>query len=273
MRHSTHLISSSALGLALAVTLVALGNVVVAESASAQPRPGASGSASRPTARPAQGQPRQATPATRTQHTRRQATAAPQAAANRTRAGQRNAQARSATGDTRRYGVNFGGPPQLSAWPGWNRGLRPATAAPAPQRARQTPSGRRVAFQLHRSTAASATTVRPGGPPSVYRSAPTQRRAVANQTRATQRASSGRAAVGDGRRNAVNLGTASPVTTWSGWNRAVNVLSPAATPQRTRQSNGGRQVTFRESRPSVESRASVELQRLRRDPAGNIITP
>ncbi len=240
MRQFTHLISSSALGLALAVALVALGNVVVTEPASAQPRPSASGSASRPTARPAQGQPRQATPATRTEHTRRQATAAPQAAANRPRAGQRNAQARSATGDTRRYGVNLGNTGSALNWSNWNRGLRPATAAPAPQRIRQARSGRTVAFQLYRSTAASATTVRPGGPPSVYRSAP------------TQRASSGRAAVGDGRRNAVNLGTASPVTTWSGWNRAVNVLSPATTPQRTRQSNGGRQVTFRESRARGE---------------------
>lgn len=267
MRHLSRLISSSAVGFALTVTLIAVGTVVVPESASAQPRPAAAGPASRPHARPAQGQPRQATPATRTQMVRRQATTPQQASANRARAGHRNAQARSATGDTRRHGVNLGNTGSALNWSNWNRGTRPATAAPAPQRARQSRSGRTVAFRLHRSTAASATTARPGAPPAVYRSAPTQRRAVANQARATQRASSGRAAVGDGRRNAVNLGTASPVTTWSGWNRAVNVLDPAAAPARTRQSGGGRQVTFR------ESRASVELQRLRRDQAGNIIVP
>ncbi len=179
----------------------------------------------------------------------------------------RNNQARSATGDSRRRAVNLGSTSPLN-WSTWNRATRPATsAATAPQRTRQTGSGRTVAFREHRSTAASASTARPGPKPSVYRSAPTQRRAVANQARATQRTTSGRAAVGDGRRNAVNLGTASPVSTWSGWNRAVNTLQPAANASRTRQSGGGRQVTFR------ESRASVELTRLRRDAAGNIINP
>jgi hypothetical protein len=262
MRHVTHLLS-----LALAVALVALGNIVVIESASAQPRPSASGSGARPPARPAQAQPGRATTPPRTQQVRRQGTAPPQAAANRTRLGQRSAQARSATGDTRRYGVNLGNTGSPLNWSTWNRATRPATAAPAPQRARQSRSGKTVAFRLHRSTAASATAARPATGASVYRSAPTQRRAVANQARTTQRASSGRAVIGDGRRNAVNLGTASPVSTWSGWNRAVNVLAPAATPARTRQDGGGRQVTFR------EARASVELTRLRRDAAGNLITP
>lgn len=164
MTHSTRL-----LALTLAVALVALGNSVVIESASAQARPPPSGSA----ARPAKTQP-----------------------------------------------------------------------AHAPE---------------HRSTAASATSARPSRAPSVYRSTPTQRHAVANQSRATQRAASGRAAVGDGRRNAVNLGTASPVSTWSGWNRAQSALAPAGNAPRTRQSRGGRQVTFR------DARASVELLRLRRD--------
>jgi hypothetical protein len=154
--------------------------------------------------------------------------------------------------------VNLGSTSPLN-WATWNQATRPATAASAPQRARQSRSGRTVAFRENRSTGASAASARPGPAPSVYRSAPTQRHAVANQARAMQRAGSGRAAVGDGRRNAVNLGTASPVSTWSGWNRAQSVLAPAGNALRTRQSRGGRQVTFR------DARASVESLRLRRD--------
>ncbi len=246
MRHRTHLIS-----VPLALALVAPGNFVTTESASAQPRPPAAGSAARQHARPAQAQPARATSPARTPSARRQGTAPPRTAANRTRAGERNAQSRSATGDARRRAVNFGNTSPLN-WATWNKATRPVTAAPATQRARQSRSGRTVAFREHRSTAASATTARPGPTPSVYRSAPTQRRAVANQARATQRTAGGRAAVGDGRRNAVNLGTASPVTTWSGWNRASNILSPQANAPRTRQSRGGLRVTFRDARASTE---------------------
>lgn len=257
MKYCTALVSFT-----LAAALVALGNIVVSEPAYAQARPPASG----PAGRPAQARPgRPATPP-RAPTARRQSTAPPQAAANRTRAGERSTQARSATGDTRRHAVNLGSTSPLN-WRTWNHATRPAVAAPAPQRARQSRSGQTVAFRLHRSTAASATTAQPGRAPSVYRSAPTQRRAVANQARATQRAAGGRAAVGDGRRHAVHLGTASPVSTWSGWNRAVTTLAPASSAPRARQSGGGQQVTFR------EARASVELQRLRRDASGNIITP
>lgn len=244
MSHRTHLIS-----LSLALTLVAVGNIVATEPASAQPRPPASGSPARQHARPAQAA--RATSPERTPSARRQGTAAPRTAANRTRASERNAQSRSATGDARRSAVNFGNTSPLN-WATWNKATRPVTAAPATQRARQSRSGRTVAFREHRSTAASATTARPGPAPSVYRSAPTQRRAVANQARATRRTAGGRAAVGDGRRNAVNLGTASSVATWSGWNRASNILSPPATAPRARQSRGGLRVTFRDARASKE---------------------
>lgn len=242
MKHCTRLIS-------LAVALLALGNFVFIESASAQFRPPAPGSAPRP----AHAQPgRAATPA-RTQTSRRQAAAPSQAAASRTRVGQRSAQARSATGDARRRAVNLGSTSPMN-WATWNKATRPTTAAPAAQRARRSRSGRTVAFREHRSTAASsttaasATTARPGPNPSVYRSAPTQRRAVANQARTTQRAATGRAAVGDGRRNAVNLGTASPLGSWSGWARASNIAAPPANTPRTRQSRGGLRVTFRDAR-------------------------
>lgn len=260
--------TSLALSLVLGVVFSTVGNLVVIQPAearspsppprSAAPPPARStapSTSARPGARSPQAQPR------------RQGTAPAQAGANRTRVSERSGQARSATGDSRRRAVNLGSTSPLN-WSTWNQATRPTTSAsPAPQRTRQSGSGRTVAFREHRSTAASAGTARPGPAPSVYRSAPTQRRAVANEARATQRTNSGRAAVGDGRRNAVNLGTASPVNTWSGWNRAVNTLAPPATAARTRQSGSGRQVTFR------ESRASVELTRLRRDAAGNIINP
>ena len=268
MRNSTILFA-----LTLAAALVALGNAVVIESASAQARPPPAGSAARPAKKPGSAPQHRSTAASattarpgRAPSVYRSAPTQRHAVANQARVTQRVAGGRAAAGDTRRHGVNLGSTSPLN-WATWNRATRPATATVAPQRARQSRSGRTVTFREHRSTAASASTVRPGRPPSVYRSAPTQRRAVANQARATQRAGSGRAAVGDGRRNAVNLGTASPVNTWSGWNRAANALAPAANASRTRQSGGGRRVTFR------EARASVELPRLRRDASGNIIAP
>ncbi|NGX16349.1 hypothetical protein [Wenzhouxiangella sp. XN24] len=262
------IITSLALSLALGVAFTTAGSFLIvapAEARSPSPPPR---SAAPPTARsPSPGTSARSGARSAQAQPRRPATAPAQAGANRARATERSSQARSATGDTRRQAVNLGSTSPLN-WSTWNQATRPATtAAAAPQRTRQSGSGRTVAFREHRSTAASATTARPGPTPSVYRSAPTQRRAVANQERTTQRTNSGRAAVGDGRRNAVNLGTASPASTWSGWNRAVNTLQPAATASRTRQSGGGRQVTFR------ESRASVELTRLRRDAAGNVINP
>lgn len=270
MRHRSA-ISSLALSLLLGVAFTTVGNLVIVESAEARPPPPRTaappaarspspGTSARPGARAPQAQPR------------RQATAPPQAAANRTRTEARSTRARSATGDARRRAVNLGSTSPLNP-SAWNRATRPATAATGTQRTRQSSNGKTVTLNVivtlrdGRTPARSTSTARPGRPPPVYRSAPARQRTVVNQAHATQRTNSGRAAVGDGRRNAANLGTASTINTWSGWNRAANTLAPPATASRTRQSGGGRQVTFR------EARASVVLPRLRRDGAGNIINP
>ncbi|MDZ7668752.1 MAG: hypothetical protein U5Q16_04770 [Gammaproteobacteria bacterium] len=112
------------------------------------------------------------------------------------------------------------------------------------------------------STAASATRVRPSPSRSQYRSAVSPRRAAANRTARDTRRSSGRSATA--RPRAIAL-PGSPVTSWSGWNRATQPRTTAPE-RRQRRSPSGMQVRFR------AERASVELTRIQRNPqTGEII--
>ena len=68
----------------------------------------------------------------------------------------------------------------------------------------------------------------------------------ANATKRTARSEQRQSAMGDGRRNAMSFGR-SPVTSWSGWNRATASAGSASAPVKTVASST-MQVRFRSSR-------------------------
>jgi hypothetical protein len=92
------------------------------------------------------------------------------------------------------------------------------------------------------TTKASAKATRPAVNRTMPRRYVQATKAQANAAKRSARATDNRSATGDGRRNGMRLGR-SPVTSWSGWNRAT---APRATqaPTRTMASNSMR-VRFR----------------------------
>jgi len=92
------------------------------------------------------------------------------------------------------------------------------------------------------TTKASAKATRPNVNRTMPRRYVNATKAQANAAKQSARARNNRSAMGDGRRNGMRLGR-SPVTSWSGWNRA-SAPRAAATPTRTKASNSMR-VRFR----------------------------
>jgi hypothetical protein len=92
------------------------------------------------------------------------------------------------------------------------------------------------------TTKASAKAKRPAVSRTMPRRYVQATKAQANATKRSARAADNRSATGDGRRNGMRLGR-SPVTSWSGWNRATAPRAAQA-PTRTMASNSMR-VRFR----------------------------